>query len=78
VEATRKLPVGRQPFLIKFAVRSVCWSYYRRVWRTLDHFAIEQGHRAFPRGQRIWAAPNYRPELMTFRLLFRENARWAD
>ena len=25
----------------------MCWSYYRRVWRTVDHFAIEQSHQAF-------------------------------
>jgi hypothetical protein len=35
------------PSLTKFAIRLVDCSYYGRVWRTVDHFAIEQSHQAF-------------------------------
>ena len=35
------------PSLTKFAFRLVDRGYYRRVWRAVDHFAIEQSHQAF-------------------------------
>jgi hypothetical protein len=35
------------PSLTKFAFRLLHCSYYGRVWRTVDHFAVEQSHQAF-------------------------------